>query len=461
MIWLAGRRPGHRLLRQHADRVGERGREAQSTPTESIGRPSLETQARADADQDHAEERDPRPDGEPARDALAEEQPRPERDEDRPDADDHRGRAGVERVLGEVEGDVVRAEPPDAVEHEPHPVAAGRPHPAALHEHQDAEGDDADEQPPQREGSAADLGSDTPDDDERARPGEDRERDRPQQQDALARGGRAEVRRWCWTAWCSLAHARPGRRHRESEKRTRHHAMPPQSAQTPASPARRAGAAPARSRSPVRRSKPAPGARRGRSAARAPRSGRCPSPRTLTPVDSSISSGSRPTSAHQVCSTPILWASVSGSANECQMSACSATILSVLRSPPPPIRIGMRRVGARVQLLPAGPDARQVLGEGVEPRSGRAELVAVLVVVALRPAGTGAEDEAAHPIPSTDVVDGAGHVGLQVGVAVAVAVDERAELDAGGLLGHGGEHRPRLVVPARRGRRRGGRSGPS
>ena len=99
-----------------------------------------------------------------------------------------------------------------------------------------------------------------------------------------------------------------------------------------------------------------------------------------------------------------------------------------------------------VQLLPAGPDAGQVLRERVEPRSGGAELIAVLVVIAMRPAGTGAEDEAAHPIPSADVVDGAGHVGLQIGVAVAVAVDERAELDAVGLLGHGGEHRPGLVV---------------
>ena len=45
-----------------------------------------------------------------------------------------------------------------------------------------------------------------------------------------------------------------------------------------------------------------------------------------------------------------------------------------------------------------------------------------------------------------DVVDGAGHVGLQVGVAVRAAVDERTELDALGLLGHRGEHRPRLEV---------------
>ena len=97
--------------------------------------------------------------------------------------------AGVERVLGEVERDVVGAEPADAVDHEAHPVAAGRPDPAALHGDQDAEGDDPDEQASQREGSAADLGSDTADHHERARPRQDRERDRPQQEDALTRGG--------------------------------------------------------------------------------------------------------------------------------------------------------------------------------------------------------------------------------------------------------------------------------
>ena len=52
-----------------------------------------------------------------------------------------------------------------------------------------------------------------------------------------------------------------------------------------------------------------------------------------------------------------------------------------------------------------------------------AELVAVLAVVALEPARADAEHEAAV----AEVVDGARHVGEQVGVAVRVARDERAE----------------------------------
>ena len=108
----------------------------------------------------------------------------------------------------------------------------------------------------------------------------------------------------------------------------------------------------------------------------------------------------------------------------------------------------MRRVGARVELLPARRDALEAVGEVVQARAGRAELVAVLVVVALEPARAGAEDEAALAAARADVVDRAGHVGLQVGVAVAVAVDEAAELDALGLLGPRAEHRPRLEVQA-------------
>src|SRR5450759_2035098 len=64
-----------------------------------------------------------------------------------------------------------------------------------------------------------------------------------------------------------------------------------------------------------------------------------------TPADRSISSGSRPTLAHQSSSTLCLWATVLASPKPCQMSACSATIRRVLRSPPPPIRTGMSRVG--------------------------------------------------------------------------------------------------------------------
>ena len=69
-------------------------------------------------------------------------------------------------------------------------------------------------------------------------------------------------------------------------------------------------------------------------------------------------------------------------------------------------------------------------------------VVAVLVVVLLFPARTDAEDQPA----ARDVVDGAGHVGEQLGVAVRVAGDQCADLDARRLLGPRAQHRPALEV---------------
>ena len=78
-------------------------------------------------------------------------------------------------------------------------------------------------------------------------------------------------------------------------------------------------------------------------------------------------------------------------------------------------------------------------------RSGRgAELVAVLVVVALEPAGADAEDRAA----AGDVVDRAVRVGQQLRVAVGVADHQRADLRALGDRGHRAERRDRLEVLA-------------
>src|SRR5690606_16478288 len=100
--------------------------------------------------------------------------------------------------------------------------------------------------------------------------------------------------------------------------------------------------------------------------------------------------------------------------------------------------------GGGVEPGPAGPDAGERLREVGQPAAGGAELVAVLVVVALEPARADAEDE-----PSAgDVVDGAGHVGEQIGVAVAVAAHQGAELDPGRGLGPRAEHRPALEVLA-------------
>jgi hypothetical protein len=93
------------------------------------------------------------------------------------------------------------------------------------------------------------------------------------------------------------------------------------------------------------------------------------------------------------------------------------------------MRMGMSRVGGGFSFDQRERMIGQVAGEGIQPAARRAELVAVLVVVALEPAGARAEDEAAlAAVTRADVVDGAGHVGLQVRVAVTVAVDQCTEL---------------------------------
>ena len=99
---------------------------------------------------------------------------------------------------------------------------------------------------------------------------------------------------------------------------------------------------------------------------------------------------------------------------------------------------------ARVQLGETVDDDRHVAIEIAQARGRGAELVAVLLVIALIPAAADAEDEAAVG----DVVEGAGHVGEQVGVAVAVGGDEAADLDPLGDLGHGPEGGPVVEMGA-------------
>ena len=112
--------------------------------------------------------------------------------------------------------------------------------------------------------------------------------------------------------------------------------------------------------------------------------------------------------------------------------------------PLPPIRIGSLPSGGGLSLpmrsLMRGSAALEV-AQAV--RRG-AELVAVLVVVALEPAGADAEDRAA----AGDVVDRAVRVGQQLRVAVAVADHQRADLRALGHARHRAERRDRLEVLA-------------
>jgi hypothetical protein len=79
-----------------------------------------------------------------------------------------------------------------------------------------------------------------------------------------------------------------------------------------------------------------------------------------------------------------------------------------------------------------------------QPRAGRTEVVAVLVVVAFEPAGAEAEDEAA----AADVVDGPGHVREQVGIAVADRGDQGGQLHPAGRLGRRRQRGPAFEMLA-------------
>jgi hypothetical protein len=98
--------------------------------------------------------------------------------------------------------------------------------------------------------------------------------------------------------------------------------------------------------------------------------------------------------------------------------------------------------GRRVELAQPRLDAGQRVGQVPQPARPGPELVAVLGVVALEPPGAEAEDQAAV----AELVDGAGHVGQQLGVAVAVAGHEHPELGPLGRHRHRRQQRPALVV---------------
>ena len=109
------------------------------------------------------------------------------------------------------------------------------------------------------------------------------------------------------------------------------------------------------------------------------------------------------------------------------------------------MRIGKRFLDrARIQLREAVHDHGHVAVEIPQARGRGAELVAVLLVIALIPPAADAEDEAAVG----DMVERAGHVGEQVGVAVAVRGDEAADLDPLRDLGHRPERGPIVEVGA-------------
>ena len=115
-------------------------------------------------------------------------------------------------------------------------------------------------------------------------------------------------------------------------------------------------------------------------------------------------------------------------------------------TPMPPIRIGILRTGERHQLGQPVLDAREAVLEQVHPGLDRAEVVSVDGVILFVPARAEAENQPA----SADVVDGAGHVGQQVGIAVADPGDQQPDVGVAGDLGPRRQRGPPFEVVRRR-----------
>ena len=143
-------------------------------------------------------------------------------------------------------------------------------------------------------------------------------------------------------------------------------------------------------------------------------------------------------------SSPSFRTRSSPSAKVFQMSACRATTRSIFCSPPPAIEDRHPAHRRRVQRGEPLLDPRKRLGELGHPAPRRRELVPVLEELAFLEAGADPE----HDPTVADVIDGPGHVGQQVGVAVAVAADQDSEADPRGLLCPGAEDGPAFDVLA-------------
>jgi hypothetical protein len=101
-------------------------------------------------DQERAGERNRTPREELAREALAQQHAREDRDQDRPDVHEHRGRPGVHVVLACIQQDVVCAQPEQAEERHPRQILARR-HRFTTDKDDRAERDRCDEQSTERE----------------------------------------------------------------------------------------------------------------------------------------------------------------------------------------------------------------------------------------------------------------------------------------------------------------------
>ena len=156
------------LLERHAGGVGERGPKAQDDPERRVAAAGRRRRA-GERDHRRPAERDREPQQQALREALAEEQPGEEGDEDRAGVDEHRRGARVEIPLGLVQRDVVHGEPEQARGDDQRQVAARRPAQPADQD-DDAQRDRPDGQPPQGQRPGREVVDDRPDPDERRRP---------------------------------------------------------------------------------------------------------------------------------------------------------------------------------------------------------------------------------------------------------------------------------------------------
>jgi len=111
---------------------------------------------RRETDHHHAGERHRSAHEQRPRESFAQKGGGQDHDQDRPDADEHRGRSGVNAPLGLIEDDVVETEPDQAGdEHEPQ-VATGWPDPSTAPQ-QRAQHDAAEHQSPERESAGENV----------------------------------------------------------------------------------------------------------------------------------------------------------------------------------------------------------------------------------------------------------------------------------------------------------------
>ena len=163
---LQPRRPlQQRLLRHDTPGVGERRRKAQRGAPPGVDAAI----GRRSADDDRAGERDRAAGEQRAVQRLVQQQACEQRDEDRPDVDEHRGRPRIDPLLGGVEQHVVGAEPEHPAEDQARHVRARRQRLAADGD-EDAEHTRGDQQPAERERPGGQLAPGVADPDERRRP---------------------------------------------------------------------------------------------------------------------------------------------------------------------------------------------------------------------------------------------------------------------------------------------------